>query len=140
MLDEYDIVYEGISAFSSINKEELSYRERSLFEFLEQVNSPVEIETSVLSELNSVFEMYKNAINEQVAWTKEVQSHFNSLELDLLEISIDQSNKANERLEKMKDMFKTSHLNRQLRELNQLKEKMTQSIEEVFLSLQQDSN
>jgi GTP-binding protein EngB required for normal cell division len=96
ILDEYDIEYEGISAFSSINQEELNYRKMSLFEFLEQINNPVEVEKSIVSELNSVFEMYKNAINEQIDWTKGIQSHFNSLELDLLEISIDESDKARE--------------------------------------------
>lgn len=135
ILDEYDIEYEGISAFSSINKEERTYRKESLFEFLEQVNSPVEIQKSILFELNSVFEMYKNAIHEQISWTKSIQSNFKSLELDLLEISIDESDKANQRLEKMKDLFKTSHLKKQLKELEELKEKMTQSVKEVFISL-----
>jgi len=135
ILDEYDIEYEGISAFSSINQEELNSRKMSLFEFLEQVNNPVEVQKSILSELNSVFEMYENAINEQITWTKGIQSQFHSLELDLLEISIDESDKANERLEKMKDLFKTSHLNKQIKELKQLKEKMLKSVEKVFISL-----
>jgi hypothetical protein len=138
ILDEYDIEYEGISAFSSINKEELTYRKESLLNFLERVNNPVEVQKSILSELNIVFDMYKDAINIQIEWTKDIQSHFNSLELDLLEsgIDIDESEKIDERLEKMKDMFKTSHLQKQLKELENLRERMVNIAEDIFLSLE----
>jgi len=138
ILDEYDIEYEGISAFSSINKQEITYRKDSLFHFLDNVNNPVEVQKSILSELDVVFNMYKNALKEQIKWTINIQSHFKSLELDLLEsgIDIDDSEKVDERLEQMRNMFKTSHLVEQLKELQDLREEMINSIKTVFLSLE----
>ncbi|CAA6822292.1 MAG: Unknown protein [uncultured Sulfurovum sp.] len=137
ILDEYDIEYQGISAFSSINKEEITYRKKSLFEFLEEVNSPVEVQESILSELTIVFNMYRDAIKEQILWTSNIQSHFKSLELDLLEsgININESEKVDKRLEKMRDIFKTSHLQKQLKDLENLKDNIMNSVEGVFQSL-----
>ena len=138
ILDEYDIEYEGISAFSSINKKELMYKNKSLFDFLEEVNNPVNVQISILSELNTVFDMYKDAINGQIEWIKNIQLHFNSLELDLLEsgIDVEDSGQIDERLEKMKNLFNTSNLKKQLKQLEELRENMTHSVKEVFLSLE----
>ncbi len=137
ILDEYDIEYEGISAFSSIHKEEIEYRKESLFDFLESVNNPVEVQTSILAELNTVFEMYRDAISGQIEWTKGIQSHFKSLELDLLEsgLEIDDSKKVDERLEKMRNMFKTSHLEKQFKNLELLKSKIFNVVNEIFILL-----
>jgi len=137
ILDEYDIEYEGISAFSSVNKEEINYRKESLFDFLERVNNPVEIQGSIFSELDTVFDMYEQAINEQIEWTKGIQSHFKSLELDLLEsgIDIDGNEKVDKRLEKMRDMFKTSHLKHQLKDLESIKINIISATESIFNSL-----
>ena len=137
ILDEYDIEYEGISAFSSINKEELEYRGVSLFEFLEEVNNPVEVQTSILSELNFVFEMYENAINEQIKWTKDIQSHLKSLELDFLEsgVDIEDNEKANARMETMRKLFNHNYLKKQLKNLKTLEEVILESAREVFVSL-----
>ena len=135
ILDDYDIEYEGISAFSSVHKQETTYRKESLFNFLEIVNNPVEIEKSILSELDIVFNMYRNAINEQIKWTNNIQSHFNSLELDLLESDIDNNEKIDERLEKMRNMFKTSSLKKQLKTLESLKLKIQGATKSIFNSL-----
>jgi len=137
ILDDYDIEYEGISAFSSIHKKEITYRKDSLFHFLDKVNNPVEVKTSILSELNIVFNMYKDAINTQIDWTKGIQSNFKSLELDLLEsgINIDESQKVDDRLEKMRDMFKTSHLKKQYKNLEDIRENILNVTEEIFQSL-----
>jgi GTPase SAR1 family protein len=137
ILDEYGIEHEGISAFSSVNKQEIAYRGKPLFEFLEKINSPVEVQSSILSELNSVFDMYDKAIREQIKWTQGVQSHFKSLELDLLETGmLDSDEKVDERLEKMRSLFKTSSLEKQLKELDALREKILQATKDVFLSIE----
>jgi len=138
ILDEYDIEYEGISAFSSINKEELEYRGISLFDFLEEVNNPVEVQRSILAELKDVFNMYRVAINEQILWTKNIQSHLKSLELDFLEsgVDIEDNDKANERIENMRKLFNHDYLLKQLKSLETLEEMILQSAREVFISLE----
>ena len=136
ILEEYDIEYEGISAFSSVLKKEITYRNKSLFDFLEDVNSPVEVQKSILSELNNVFEMYENAINEQIEWTNGIQSHFNSLELDFLQSNVT-NEEVDKRLVQLRNIFKTSHLKKQLNSLKTLKIKMNESLSEIFISLHQ---
>ena len=138
ILDEYDIEYEGISAFSSINREEITYREESIFYFLDSINSPVKVQKNILSELEIVFTMYRDAINEDIKSKQNIQSHFKSLELDLLEsgIDIDDSQKIDERIENMRDMFGTSYLQEQLKELEVLRENILDSTKEIFKSLE----
>lgn len=138
ILEEYDIEYEGISAFSSINKEEIAYRNISLFNFLEEVNNPVEVQTSILSELENVFNMYRTAITEQISWTDNMQSHLKSLELDFLEsgVDIEDNEKANERIENMRKLFNHNSLKEQLKSLKLLEEMILQSARKVFSSLQ----
>jgi hypothetical protein len=60
------------------------------------------------------------------------------LELDLLEsgIDVEDSGQIDERLEKMKNLFNTSNLKKQLKRLEELRENMTHSVKEVFLSLE----
>jgi len=142
ILDDYDIEYEGISAFSSVHKKEITYREESIFDFLERMNNPIEVHESIVSELDTVFDMYENAINEQIRWTNGVQSHFKSLELDLLELSIDidGSGKIDERLDKLRDMFKTSYLNNQLKDLETIRVNIKEATEEIFDSICKRSN
>ena len=139
ILDEYDIQYEGISAFSSINKQEVTYREKSLFDFLNEMNNPVEVEKSILSELDTVFNMYQEAISKQIKWTKGIQSHLKSLELDLLEsgIEIDNTQIIDERLDNIRELFKTSELETQLKQLENIKSKMISSAKNIFTSLAQ---
>ena len=137
ILEEYEIKYEGISAFSSVNKEELTYRKVSLFEFLEIVNSPVNVQNSIYDELNTVFDMYKNALNTEIERKTKINSLFKSLELDLLEsgIDIEQSDKVDSRLSEMKKFFTIDELQKQAKTLEELREKIIQSAKDVFVEL-----
>ena len=138
ILDEYDIEYKGMSAFSSINREELSSRKLSLFEFLEDINNPIKVKVKILEDLKNVFDMYKNAIHKQIDWIKKIHLNFKSLQLDYFEAGMDLDNFKiiNERIENIKKEFDLNHLQNQLNELNTLEEKFINSINEVFRSIQ----
>jgi len=137
ILDEYDIEYEGISAYSAINKEEIAYRGESLFSFLDKMNNPIEVKKSIFSELNVVFDMYQKAITKDIESKKEVQSHFYSLELDLMEagINIEDSQKVDDRLETLRSLFTTSDLQEQLKKLEIMRNQILESVEDIFQSL-----
>lgn len=136
MLNEYDIDYCGISAYNSIGKKEIAFREESLFEFLEEINNPINVQEQIVLQLNNLFEMYKIAINEQLQWTKSMQKHLHSLELDFMQDGMDiyESERANERLEKIRNMFETGHLKKQLKNLESIQKKMTLAIDDIFKS------
>jgi GTPase Era involved in 16S rRNA processing len=137
MLDEYDIDYYGISAYNSIGQKEISFRKESLINFLQEIDNPISAKKQVMLELDKIFNMYRNAINEQLKWTKGIQSDLKSLELDFMQDGMDiyESERANERLEKIREMFKTSRLNSQLKTLKHLKTKMTSSVDDIFKPL-----
>ena len=137
MLDEYDIEYCGISTYNSIGGKEVSFRRESLVDFLHGIDSPISAKQQIMLELDKVFDMYKEAIEEQLKWTKNIQTDLKSLELDFMQDGMDiyESERASERLEKIRETFKTSRLNEQLKELKKLKNKMTLSAESIFKSI-----
>jgi hypothetical protein len=136
ILEDYDIEYEGISAYSSVHKKEIFNRKISLSDFLHQEDNQVEVWKQILNELNSVFKMYKNAINEEIKWTHEIQSNFKSFELDLLQIGYDINDEIiSNRFEKMRNMFDSKSLQKQLVELEKIRSLMNQSVIEIFKSL-----
>jgi len=137
MLDEYDIDYHGISAYDSIHENEISFRKESLLDFLQEIDNPINAKQQIIRELNKIFDMYKEAIEEKLKWTKSIQAELKSLELDFMQDGMDiyESERAYERLEKIREAFKTSRLKGQLKELNKLKNKMTLSAESIFKSI-----
>lgn len=135
ILDDHDIGYEGISAYSSVHKKEIFSRKISLFDFLIQENNQVEVYKQILEELYSVFDMYRKAINDEIKWTKNIQSSFKSLELDLLQSGYEMNDDiVNNRLDKMRSMFEVKKLENQLKDLEVIKKMMVQSLQEVFES------
>ena len=133
ILDDHDIDYEGISAYSSVHKKEIFNRKISLFDFLTQENNQVEVYKQILEELYSVFDMYQHAINDEIKWTKNIQSSFKSLELDLLQSGYEMNDDiVNNRLDKMRSMFGVKKLENQLKDLEIIKKMMLQSLQEVF--------
>jgi len=137
MLEEYDLDYHGISAYNSVGETEVSFRRESLLDFLQQIDNPISAKDQIMSELNKIFDMYKVAIDEQLQWTTNVQSNLKSLELDFMQDGMDiyESERANERLEKIREMFKTTTLTSQLKKLGSLRATMTLSIDSVFKSI-----
>jgi hypothetical protein len=136
ILEDYEIEYEGISAYSSVHIKEISYRKNSLFDFLQQENNQVEVYKQILDKLNSVFDMYRNAINEDIKWTHEIHGSLKSFELDLLQAGYDIGDEMlNERLAKIKNMFDSKSLHKQLDDLEKISSLMTQSVMDIFESI-----
>ncbi|MAD02426.1 MAG: hypothetical protein CMK65_02200 [Pseudoalteromonas sp.] len=133
-LDEYGIEATGISAFSSISKKEISYRRESIFDFLNEKDRPVNVRNKIKNELNDIFNMYKDAISEQIEWTRGIQNDMRSLELDFMRDGMDifESKRATQRLDKIRTLFSSSELEKQLKTLQDLKEKMDTALDNIF--------
>lgn len=137
ILNDYGLEYAGISAYNSLDKKEISFRKIALGDFLKSINRPTKMIEQVLSELNVIFDMYETALNQDIEWTKDVKSHINSLELDLLESGYDNNDeKVAKRLLKIKNTFSTSHLEAHITKLKSLKEAMIKNVEEIFDSIE----
>jgi len=137
MLEEANISYCGISAYNSIGKKELSFRKKSLLFFLQEIDSPISAKEKITSELDKVFNMYNEAISEQLKWTKNIQSDLKSLELDFMQDGMDiyESDRASNRLEKIRQAFGTDSLKKQLGQLESLRSTMLLLVNGVFKSL-----
>lgn len=138
ILDDYDIDYEGISAYSSVHQEEIFNRKIGLFEFLQLEDRCVEAHQHIAEELKHVFQMYEDAINRDIQWISSVQQHFKSLELDLLESGYELGDeKVIARLDKMKGLFEITQLKQQSSELEKIRDAMINAANDVLESMVQ---
>ena len=135
-LDEYDIPFNGISAYSSNTKKEYIYRKTSLFDFLQSENNPSHVKKKIWSELNGVMNSYKDAISDDILKSKKMKKDLTALELDLLESGYDgDSEKFNDRMSELKASFSTKDLEKQLKQASLISDKMLTSIKEIFNNL-----
>ena len=82
--DNY-IEYEGIAAYSSYSNNEYPFRKLSLSEFLVGMNKPGDRFAVLKDNINDVFDMYENAINNSISKNIDIARNLKSLYLDLLE-------------------------------------------------------
>jgi hypothetical protein len=135
-LEDYDIEFAGISAYSANAEKEYTYLEVSLFDFLESQNSEVEIQNRLLEDIDSVMQMYEQAIQEDISSHKSMLKNLNALELDLLESGYDDyDEKFTNRLEEMKNAFSSKELKSRLRQLEKVHDSMTEAVQIVFSSI-----
>lgn len=82
----YGIPYLGLSAYSSENGGELSFRERSIWDVLEEWDKPRENLDSIVNKLEEIFVTYENALLDSIDKNKNKSALVKALELNLLEI------------------------------------------------------
>jgi len=128
-----DIEYSGISAYSSVNVEEIAFRKMSLYHFLDTQNTPIDLHSSIIDDLQKVFNLYDRAINEDIKFTKSIRKDFKSLELDLLETGFDKyGDKISDRINKMRKLFELNDLEKQLQHLKKVKSQILDEVHNIF--------
>jgi hypothetical protein len=85
-LDEEGIQISGISAYSSILRDEVAFRKASLFEYFTLINRRGDIQLHLEKRLAEVFEMYEQAIQADISALLAQKAAINSLHLDCLEV------------------------------------------------------
>lgn len=105
VLEDYGIKYEGISAYSSILKEEILFDKISLFKFLEQENIEKLRITDIIDELRKIYLLYKISLMKEKKEKEGIYTILHSLSIDLLEEDFDSEN-AYMRIEDLKNYFK----------------------------------
>ena len=137
ILDDEDIDLIGISAYSSILKREYYFKKTSLLDFLKKENYPIPIETKILVNLDTVFDMYKNAILGDLNKQEKINKSIKSLELDLLQYNGFIDNEMNNKLEGsifiLRNNFKDKNFSQQLKALEKIRKKMKDSIRNIFM-------
>jgi len=132
-LDDYDIEFAGISAYSSNTKIEYQFIKQSLFDFFKSQNKPAPIHKELVMKVFEICNMYKNAIENEIKEIKHIKKQFKSLELDLIEEGFeDDSDKFSSRLYKLKQIFDVKELKKNIRTIEDLRDKFKNAIDNIF--------
>lgn len=132
-LEDYDIKYTGISAYNSKAKEEIYHINKSLDEFLNDINQKSSIQDSLVKKLYEVDEMYRESILKTIIRKESISNTLHSLSLDLLEEGFDDlENPIYDRLNKLKKLYDTKIHEKNIKRLDEEVEKLKNGIDEVF--------
>ncbi len=136
MLEDYDVPFKGISAYSVINQTEYSFRGMPLGEFLASQNKSVPSRTKLTEQLTVVFQMYLDAFEDVVKNESFMNKQLHSLGLDILSLGLDEDEseeeKVLERIEQLKKSFANSEMARLVETAKALKIRMNSSIVNMF--------
>lgn len=91
-LDNHCIEFEGISAYSSLERKEYLFEKMSLKEFLHTFEPKQNLQKKFLAQLNELFQAYETAILEKHKKRKEIKGKLHSFELELLNSAFDDEN------------------------------------------------
>jgi GTPase involved in cell partitioning and DNA repair len=138
-LEDYDIEYCGISAFSAKRNEEYLYKQESLFDFLQKENNQVGEQKKIKKTIKEVLDKYKKAIEDDVQNAENMKSDLHSLDLDLLETGYDfdaaVTEKINTRLAGLQQIYDVKKLEKQLKTLDGLDKRINAVVDDFFKSI-----
>ncbi|WP_249963305.1 dynamin family protein [Histophilus somni] len=121
-LDDYNIKVEGISAYSSILKTEMSYRETALFNFLESINTKGNKLEQILHKLFEVDHMYQVAILTKIREAQMIHESLEKISRENNEVIYDQ----------LKRYFLIDEAYKQLKSLENVMLKLESVINHIF--------
>ena len=131
-LDDYDIEYIGISAFSSLENKEYSYKKSSIFDFIYGCNHESEAHSNIINKLVNVYIMYKRAILTTIKEKSSIKSHLQSILLDMLEEGFDNHSPTFQKLENLKTVFIEKEQEENLKILDNVIVELQNAIDSVF--------
>ena len=130
VLEDYDIEFEGISAYSSIRKKEFLFRKKSLYDYLKENNKTILKIDEIVNELIRIYLKYKIALLVEKKEKNEIYKVLHSLSLDLLQEDIESENPII-RLENLKSYFKFNK-DYLIKELDELFSKLEELLSAIF--------
>lgn len=135
-LDDYGIEIQGMSAFSSIMNEEYLYEQQSLRDFLDEMDVPSDKHRHLIQRIYEIDQKYQYAILRNLKQSMLASSALKSLELDLLQQSLDDlSASFYQRINRLKSIFAIQQPQKQLNQLAMIIEQMVDAIDDVFGSI-----
>ncbi len=132
---EFGFEYEGISAYDSINKEEIIYRKQTLSDFINSVDKNIISKEQIAQELNEVFLKLKKELLYEKKKQEDLKSTIHSLDIEILEANLDDSSAIDRRIDKLKSIVNIAEIQDLLDELEQLRKKAFEILNEIFLDI-----
>uniref|UniRef100_A0A7V4KDT6 Dynamin N-terminal domain-containing protein n=1 Tax=Fervidobacterium pennivorans TaxID=93466 RepID=A0A7V4KDT6_FERPE len=132
-LELHGIDYEGISAYSSIRKQEYEYEKMSLYDFLEEENNlSLDKQNEIVKEIKSITNMYRKALNNDLSEIEEMHKQLSYVknEINFNQLSKNSSEKIENLLKKLK--AKENELKGYIEELEKLEKRMLRAVDKVF--------
>jgi len=149
-LDDYDVSYKGLSAYSAEESTEYCTIGQSFLDFLLEQNKCLPSKENLIKKVDRVFDMYTDATKEKLAHSKSVKKEMHSLRLDLATLGVDEEfresdislarclswmtggGKLKDRIKKITDLIESEHSTGGLKEINRLRKKMIEAVNNVF--------
>ena len=136
-LEDYDINFSGISAYSSVMREEYSYINISLFDFLVKENRESSTRDDIEKKISCVFDMYKKSITEKIAHHKSLNKYIKEIELDMLENSLDED-ALYTKVSDLKKFVSYQELEENLVVAQEIEKKFLNAVDLIFKDLKND--
>ncbi|WP_434579799.1 dynamin family protein [Sulfurimonas sp. NW15] len=130
-LDDDDINFSGVSAFSSTMQEEFVYEKKSLLEFLDNKNINSIKYDEISNKLKNIYCAYKYALIKKEKENEAQYSYIKSILLDMMENSDDESI-AYDKIQKLQANFKLNNPNERIKKLDRVFEKLQSKIDGIF--------
>lgn len=131
-LDDNDIKYDGISAYSAKQKREFDFEGATLQDFLKSIQIEHRLHENLIKRLFEVYEMYAKAMLTKQANKKAIYDALHSLNLDLFEKKIGDKDKARQRVTKIQKIFKPNAESELFETLKRIVIDMQKAIDEIF--------
>lgn len=138
-LDDADIDFEGISAFSSTKFQEFHFEKKSLFKFLEEENRSVQVKDEIIAEIEEVMNWYKNAIKEKKSSTAKFKTKLTSIENDFFSLLEGNDETIAGKIQDMKKLLSIEQYDKWLKDLEKLRKEMTDSVREIFIGFNENN-
>ena len=130
-LEDREIPFAGISAYSALERKEYSHTGLSLTDFLKKQNQAEQTVQILKEKVESVFSMYQQAISDDIQKQKKHRNDLHSLKLDMLEIGAESTdNKAYDRIVIMESAYNIDVLKMQLQNAEELRQKFSKVLDD----------
>lgn len=138
VLDDEDIEFEGMSAYSSRKKEEYLFRKKGLFEFINEEDRVISSEQKIKDKINNIMDKYIFAITKEITKATEIRKKINDVHLGLIELSLEETEKVSNDLIILKNKFRIDELEKSLSQAENVKKSFNKVISNIFNELSAD--
>lgn len=135
VLDDEDIEFEGMSAYSSRKKEEYLFRKKGLFEFINEEDRVISSEQKIKDKINNIMDKYILAITKEIADKSAIRKKINDVHLGLIELSLEETEKVSNNLIILKNRFRLNELEQSLTQAENVKKSFNKVISKIFNEL-----
>ena len=135
VLDDEDIEFEGISAYSSRKKIEYRKKKKGLFEFIEEEDRIISSEQKIRNKIENIMSKYILAINKEITRISEIRKKINDIHLGMIGLSLEETEKISNDLIILKNKFKLSDLENSLNQAENIKKSFNKIITKIFNEL-----